>query len=77
MIFMQVYGYIGDEDCYHDFDGKHVSNMNGNDISGNINKTVPVKSTRIRVGRNIEGYGLSPGILKKGRLAVRINYQCI
>merc|ERR1711881_750898 len=28
----------------------------------------PVKSTRIRVGRNLEGFGLSPGILKEHRL---------
>ncbi len=31
---------------------------------------MPVKSTRIRVGRNIHGYGLSPGILKHDKLAV-------
>jgi len=76
--------YAGDQDCYvdfgdlfnpiikdyHNFDGKHVSNMNANDIQGNIKKDVPVKSTRIRVGRNIEGYGLSPGILKEHRLEV-------
>eukprot|EP01084_Bolivina_argentea_P310984 538236_1 len=76
--------YAGDYDCYvdyaaifdpiikdyHNFDGKHISNMNADDIEGNISDDVPVKSTRIRVGRNIEGYGLSPGILKKDRLAV-------
>ena len=28
----------------------------------------PVKSVRIRVGRSIEGFGLSPGITKKQRL---------
>merc|ERR1712106_379242 len=30
----------------------------------------PVKSTRIRVGRNIDGFGLSPGITKDQRLNV-------
>merc|ERR1719427_1641580 len=37
-----------------------------------ITETIPadagVKSTRIRVGRNIEGFGLSPGITKEHRL---------
>jgi len=35
---------------------------------GNIEDDVPVKSTRIRVGRSIEGFGLSPGITKEQRL---------
>merc|ERR1719412_3043866 len=37
-------------------------------IVGNIEDDVPVKSTRIRVGRNIDGFGLSPGITKEQRL---------
>eukprot|EP01084_Bolivina_argentea_P048718 89725_1 len=49
---------------------RNISNMNGDDINGNIGQNVPVKSTRIRVGRNIHGYGLSPGILKHDKLAV-------
>ena len=40
--------------------------------SSKITETIPadagVKSTRIRVGRNIEGFGLSPGITKEHRL---------
>ena len=76
--------YAGDQDCYvdfgelfdpiikdyHSFDGKHISNMNVEDIKGNIDNNVPVNSTRIRVGRNIEGFGLSPGILREHRLEV-------
>merc|ERR1719158_1460236 len=31
---------------------------------------VPVHSTRVRVGRSIDGYGLSPGITKDQRVAV-------
>merc|ERR1712150_459906 len=39
-------------------------------IKGNVNGDAPVKSTRIRVGRSIEGFGLSPGITKEQRLEV-------
>merc|ERR1712184_109974 len=42
--------------------------MDASKISGNIDDDVPVKSTRIRVGRSIEGFGLSPGITKEQRL---------
>merc|ERR1712210_395987 len=37
-------------------------------LKGNVNGDAPVKSTRIRVGRSIEGFGLSPGITKEQRL---------
>merc|ERR1711964_516617 len=39
-------------------------------IEGSINADAPVKSTRIRVGRSIDGFGLSPGITKEQRLEV-------
>merc|ERR1719244_2421195 len=39
-------------------------------IKGNIDPTAPVHSTRIRVGRNIDGFGLSPGITKQQRIDV-------
>merc|ERR1719290_23877 len=42
--------------------------MDSTKINGNINDDVPVKSTRIRVGRSIAGFGLSPGITKEQRL---------
>merc|ERR1719369_2210077 len=44
--------------------------MDSTKIQGNIEDGVPVKSTRIRVGRSIEGFGLSPGITKEQRLDV-------
>merc|ERR1711887_30957 len=44
--------------------------MDAEKIVGNIESDVPVKSTRIRVGRSIEGFGLSPGITKEQRLEV-------
>ena len=76
--------YAGDEDSYKDFaevfdpliqeyhgisaDAKHTSDMDVEKINGNIDDDVPVKSVRIRVGRSIEGFGLSPGITKEQRL---------
>jgi protein-arginine kinase len=76
--------YAGDGECYtdysdlfnpiikeyHNFDGEHISDMNSNNIKGNINSNIPVISTRIRVGRNINGFGLSPGITNEHRLEV-------
>ena len=78
--------YAGDADSYKDFaevfipliceyhgldeDFVHTSDMDASKIQGNINGDVPVKSTRIRVGRSIEGFGLSPGITKEQRLAM-------
>ena len=76
--------YAGDGDSYKDFaevfdpiiqeyhgisaDSTHTSDMDASKISGNIDDDVPVKSTRIRVGRSIEGFGLSPGITKEQRI---------
>merc|ERR1719374_333386 len=78
--------YAGDADSYKDFaevfdpiiqeyhgisaDSTHTSDMDSEKINGNIDPTAPVKSTRIRVGRSIEGFGLSPGITKEQRLEV-------
>merc|ERR1712106_886162 len=38
--------------------------------TGNVAPEVPVHSTRIRVGRSIDGFGLSPGITKEQRVGV-------
>ena len=78
--------YAGDWDCYKDFadvfdpiiqeyhgisaDSKHTSDMDVTKIQGNIDGSAPVHSTRIRVGRSIDGFGLSPGITKEQRLGV-------
>merc|ERR1712141_885702 len=78
--------YAGDWDCYKDFaevfdaiiqeyhgisaTAKHTSDMDANKIKGNIAADVPVHSARIRVGRSIDGFGLSPGITKEQRLGV-------
>merc|ERR1712029_323097 len=78
--------YAGDWDSYKDFapvfdsiiqeyhgisaNSKHTSDMDASKIKGNIESDVPVHSARIRVGRSIDGFGLSPGITKKQRLGV-------
>ena len=60
---IQEYHGISDDDV-------HTSDMDITKIVGNIKADVPVSYTRIYVGRNIEGFGLSPGITKKQRLEV-------
>ena len=78
--------YAGDWDSYKDFseifdaiiqdyhgisaDAKHTSDMDPEKIVGNIEPGVPVHSTRIRVGRNVDGFGLSPGITKQQRIDI-------
>lgn len=78
--------YAGDKDSYELFKDvfdpiiveyhglskkfKHNSDMDVSKIKGNIDPRAPVHSTRIRVGRSIDGFGLSPGITREQRLAV-------
>merc|ERR1712142_741242 len=78
--------YAGDWDSYRDFaevfdpiiqeyhgisaDARHTSDMDPSKIKGNINPNAPVHSVRIRVGRSIAGFGLSPGITKEQRIGV-------
>merc|ERR1712110_601375 len=44
--------------------------MDVNKIQGNVDPAAPVHSCRIRVGRSIDGFGLSPGITKEQRVGV-------
>jgi len=44
--------------------------MDPSKVNGNVNPEVPVHSVRIRVGRSIQGFGLSPGITKEQRVGV-------
>merc|ERR1712168_377962 len=78
--------YAGDWDSYKDFapvfepliceyhgispSDRHTSDMDFTKIQGNIVAGAPVHSTRIRVGRSIDGFGLSPGITKEQRVGV-------
>merc|ERR1719150_2477121 len=76
--------YAGDWDSYKDFadvfdpliqeyhgisaDATHTSDMDVGKIQGNVDPAAPVHSCRIRVGRSIDGFGLSPGITKEQRV---------
>merc|ERR1712212_662830 len=78
--------YAGDWDSYKGFadvfdpliqdyhgisaDATHTSDMDVSKIQGNIDPKAPVHSCRIRVGRSIDGFGLSPGITKEQRVGV-------
>merc|ERR1712079_125591 len=78
--------YAGDWDSYKDFapvfdpliqeyhgilpSAMHTSDMDASKIQGNVDSDVPVHSCRIRVGRSIDGFGLSPGITKEQRVGV-------
>ena len=74
MFLLQVFSDVFDPiiQDYHGIsaDSKHTSDMDVTKIQGNIDGTAPVHSTRIRVGRSIDGFGLSPGITKDQRLGV-------
>jgi len=75
--------YAGDHDSYIDFKDlfdpiileyhglkegfSHKSDMDPSKIVGSTTADAEIHSTRIRVGRNIEGFGLSPGITKEQR----------
>merc|ERR1712023_572545 len=69
-VFSDVFDPLIQE--YHGIaaDSTHTSDMDASKIKGTISKEAPVHSTRIRVGRNIDGFGLSPGITKQQRLDI-------
>lgn len=76
--------YAGDADCYEDFSPvfhplildyhklppnfTHTPDMDYTKVKEKIQDESPIESTRIRVARNILGYGLSPGITRNQRL---------
>jgi len=78
--------YAGDWDSYKVFsdvfdpiiqdyhgispDAVHTSDMDVAKITRNVDPAAPVHSTRIRVGRSIDGFGLSPGITREQRVGV-------
>merc|ERR1712061_975588 len=80
--------YAGDWDSYKDFapvfdpiiqeyhglpkDFAHTSDMDVDKINGNVEAAAPVHSVRIRVGRSVEGFGLSPGITRDQRLGLEV-----
>merc|ERR1712214_163207 len=46
--------------------------MDVDKIKGNAEAAAPVHSVRIRVGRSVEGFGLSPGITRDQRLGLEV-----
>lgn len=72
-LFAQVLGRIVEEYHGHGSDKVHVSDMNLDAISG-LEDLDPegkhIVSTRIRVGRNLKGFPLMPGISKEGLVEV-------
>jgi creatine kinase/arginine kinase len=57
----------------HDVDAKHVSDMSAEGLENadfTEEQSAMVNSTRIRVGRNLAGYPLGPGVSKKQRLEI-------
>jgi hypothetical protein len=76
--------YAGDADCYEDFsavfhplildyhqlkpDFTHTPDMDYTKLKEVITDESPIESTRIRVARNVLGYGLSPGITRQQRI---------
>merc|ERR1711970_967352 len=69
-VFADVFDPIIQEYYGISADSVHTSDMDVGKINGNIVEGAPVHSTRIRVGRSIDGFGLSPGITKGQRLGV-------
>merc|ERR1712117_1010216 len=69
-VFADVFDPLIQEDHGISPDAVHTSDMDVGKIKGNIDPTAPVHSTRIRVGRSIDGFGLSPGITKEQRVGV-------
>merc|ERR1712051_674188 len=69
-VFADVFDPLIQE--YHGIspDAVHTSDMDVSKIQGNIDSSAPVHSCRIRVGRSIDGFGLSPGITKDQRVGV-------
>merc|ERR1712088_172366 len=57
-----------------EFDNQHcgiyAGDWDSSKIKGNVASDVPVHSCRIRVGRSIDGFGLSPGITREQRVGV-------
>merc|ERR1712073_228651 len=53
-------------------DFAHTSDMDVDKINGNVEAAAPVHSVRIRVGRSVEGFGLSPGITRDQRLGLEV-----
>ena len=69
-IFSDVFDPLIQEDHGVAADSTHTSDMDASKIKCTIKPAAPVHSTRIRDGRNIDSFGLSPRITKQQRIDV-------
>jgi hypothetical protein len=68
-------------ECYHKHkaDDKHVSDMDASKLKCPLlppDEAKMIVSTRIRVGRNLEGYALAPGVTKEQRVEIMEKVRC-
>merc|ERR1711935_1073461 len=68
--FAKIFDRVIEEYHGHKPSSKHVSDMNADQLTNadfNEEESAMVNSTRIRVGRNLAGYPLGPGVSKEQR----------
>jgi hypothetical protein len=68
--FNKLFDKVIEEYHGHGVDAKHVSNMDANGLENadfSEADAAMVNSTRIRVGRNLTGYPLGPGVSREQR----------
>jgi len=71
--FASMFDKVIEEYHKHPKDAKHVSDMDASTLQAPPlpeDEAAMIKSTRIRVGRNLDGYPLGPGISREQRLDV-------
>ena len=71
--FNKLFDKVVQEYHKHGPEDKHTSDMNADALTGDDlpeEDQKMIKSTRIRVGRNLDGYPLGPGVTKEQRLEI-------
>jgi len=71
--FSKLFDKVVQEYHGHAPDAKHTSDMKADDLQNadfSEEDAAMVVSTRIRVGRNLDGYPLGPGVTKEQRLEI-------
>lgn len=71
--FSKIFDRVVEEYHGHKKNDKHKSDMNADQLTNadfSEEESAMVNSTRIRVGRNLDGYPLGPGVTKEQRLEI-------
>jgi len=71
--FYKLFDKVVEDYHGHGVDAKHVSEMTSEGLSGaelSPEDAAMIVSTRIRVGRNLDGFPLGPGVTKEQRLDI-------